>query len=329
MTTYSQFKLAAIQAAPVYFNLEASAHKACRLIREAGAQGATIAAFSETWLPGYPFFVWGATSGRLLWKASAEYLANAVEIPGPTTDLLCEAAAEAHIDVVIGMVERDSLTHGTAYCTLLFISKEGQILGRHRKLKPTHKERTVWGEGDGSGLKVYERPYGNISGLNCWEHNMVLPGYALMSQGTQIHIAAWPGAEAQAPPPPISVWERQLLLSRAFASQAAAYVILAGGLLSAEDVPEVYRQWAYPASGDSFIIDPRGEVIAGPAKGETILLAEGSTEHILAAKSACDVAGHYSRPDIFQLWVNKTPYKRVMETSTHEPEPIKPDLGGN
>ena len=329
MTTYSTFKLAAIQAAPVYFDLEASTRKACRLIREAGAQGATIAAFSETWLPGYPFFVWGAPSSRLLWKASAEYLANAVEIPGPTTDLLCEAARSAHIDVVIGLVERDNRTHGTAYCTLLFISKDGHILGRHRKLKPTHKERTVWGEGDGSGLMVYERPYGNISGLNCWEHNMVLPGYVLMSQGTQIHIAAWPGSEAQAPPPPISVWERQLLLSRAFASQAAAYVILVGGLLSAEDVPEAYRDWAYPASGDSFIIDPRGEVIAGPAKGETILMAEGSMEHILAAKSACDVAGHYSRPDLFQLRVNKTPYQPVVEISGPEDCPAESDFGKN
>lgn len=329
MTTYTTFKLAAIQAAPIYFDLDASTRKACRLIREAGAQGATIAAFSETWLPGYPFFVWRAASSRLLWKASADYLTNAVEIPGPTTDRLCEAACSAHIDVVIGLVERDNRTHGTAYCTLLFIANDGRILGRHRKLKPTHRERTVWGEGDGSGLRVYERPYGNISGLNCWEHNMVLPGYVLMSQGTQIHVAAWPGTEGQAPPPPVSVWERQLLLSRAFASQAAAYVILAGGLLSAEDVPEPYREWAYPASGDSYIIDPRGEVIAGPAKGETILMAEGSTEHIMAAKSACDVAGHYSRPDLFQLRVDKTPYQQVIETSRVEEFAVESDFTEN
>lgn len=144
---------------------------------------------------------------------------------------------------------------------------------------------------------------------------MVLPGYVLMSEGTQIHIASWPGSEGGAPPPPISVWERQLLLSRAFASQAAAYVVLAGGLCSAEDVPEAYRELAYPATGDSFIIDPRGEVIAGPAEGETILMAEGSMEHVLAAKAACDVAGHYSRPDIFQLRINRTPPRRVVEMS--------------
>jgi nitrilase len=315
MTKFSEFKLAAIQASPIHFDREASTEKACRLIEEAGAKGATIAAFGETWLPGYPFFVWGAGSGRLPWRAAAEYMANAVEIPSATTERLCEAACRANVDVVIGVVERDGQTQGTVYCTLLCIANDGRILGRHRKLKPTHKERTIWGEGDGTGLNVYERPYGRISGLNCWEHNMVLPGYVLMSQGTQIHIAAWPGAEGAAPPAPISVWERQLLLSRAFASQAAAYVILVGGLLSAEDVPEAYRKWASPATGDSCIIDPRGEVIAGPAKGETILTAEGSMEQVFAAKSACDVAGHYSRPDIFQVRVNRTPHQRVVETS--------------
>jgi len=320
MTEYTQFKLAAIQAAPVYFDRDASTKKACRLIKEASAKGATIAAFGETWLPGYPFFISVTRREPLSWTVAAEYLANAIEIPSATTEELCEAARRANIDVVIGVVERDSQTQGTAYCTLLFISNEGRILGRHRKLKPTHKERAVWGEGDGNSLTVYQRPYGRISGLNCWEHNMVLPGYVLMSQGTQIHIATWPGSEREAPPPPISVWTRQLLLSRAFASQAAAYVILVGGLLSAEDVPEAYQEYARPFTGDSCIIDPRGEVIAGPAQGETILIADGSTEHVFAAKSACDVAGHYSRPDVFRLYVNRTPHSRVVEMQKPEYE---------
>jgi len=320
MTEYSEFRLAAIQAAPVYFDRDASTEKACRLIREAGQKGATIAAFGETWLHGYPFFIHNSTlRDPLPWKAAAEYLANAVEIPSPTTDKLCEAARSASIDVVIGVVERDPQTQGTAYCTILFISNEGHILGRHRKLKPTHKERAVWGEGDGNSLTVYPRPYGRISGLNCWEHNMVLPGYVLMSQGTQIHIATWPGAEREAPPPaPISLSTRQLLLSRAFASQGACYVILVGGILSADVVPEAYKNWAWDMGGNSCIIDPRGAVIAGPAEGETILTADGTMEHVFAAKSACDVAGHYSRPDIFQLQVNKAPFQRVVETSSAE-----------
>lgn len=327
MEKYAKFRLAAIQAAPVFFDLEASTQKACRLIQEAAKQGATIAAFSETWLPGYPFFIWGASEDRQLpWKAAADYLANAVEIPGPVTDRLCAAARQANIDVVIGVVERDRSTKGTVYCTLLFIAGDGHILGKHRKLKPTHRERAVWGEGDATGLTVYDRSYGRISGLNCWEHNMVLPGYVLMSQGTQIHIAAWPGAEGKAPAAPDPMWARQLLLSRAFASQAAAYVILVGGLHSAADVPTPYRELASRYKGDSFIIDPRGEIMAGPAQGETILIADGSAENIFAAKSACDVAGHYSRPDIFQLRVNRKPYNRVVEMCAPEHEALEPEF---
>jgi predicted amidohydrolase len=313
VSKFTDFTLAAVQAAPVYFDREASTDKACRLIEEAGVQGASLAAFGETWLPGYPFFVWTSKFDEAFWEASAEYVACAVEIPGPTTDRLCAAAKKAGVDVVIGVVERDRRTRGTVYCTLLFIGNDGSLLGRHRKLKPTHRERTLWGEGDGSGLTVYERPYGRVSGLNCWEHNMLLPGYSLMCQGTQIHVAAWPGSESGAPPPPKSVWGRQLLLSRAFASQAGAYVILAGGLCDAGAVPERYRPWVYTNTGDSCIIDPRGEVIAGPAEGETILVAEGSTEHVYAAKSACDVGGHYSRPDVFRVYVNRAESTTVFD----------------
>ena len=141
MSDIAQFKLAAIQAEPVYFDRDASTDKACKLIAEAGDQGATIAAFGESWLPGYPFYVWGAFNQAM----AAEYLANAVEIPSVATDRLCDAARKTGLDVVIGIAERDALTKGTVYCTLLFIGSDGEILGRHRKLKPTHKERTAWG----------------------------------------------------------------------------------------------------------------------------------------------------------------------------------------
>ena len=304
MTEYTQFKLAAVQADPVYFDREASTEKACHLIQEAGARGAALAAFGESWLPGYPFFVWGPATQSM----AAEYLANAVEIPSAATDRVCEAARQAAIDVVIGVAERDAQTQGTVYCTLLFIGSDGTILGRHRKLKPTYRERTAWGEGDGSSLTVYDRPYARISGLNCWEHNMVLPGYALMAQGTQVHIAAWPGMK----------YSRHRLLSRAFASQSCAYVIDVGAILSPDRVPEAYKGLALSYPGESCIIDPTGEVIAGPAEGESILTADCSTEHIFAAKSICDVAGHYSRPDVFQLHVNRTPHRRVMETLEQE-----------
>lgn len=312
MTAYPEFTLAAVQAAPILFDRDAGVDKACRLIESAAQQGATLAAFGETWLGGYPFWVFSPPREKW-WKASAEYLANAIEIPSPATDRLCIATRRAGIDVVIGVVELDPRTRGTVYCTLLFIGREGKILGRHRKLKPTCFERAIWGEGDALGLRSIERPYGRISGLNCWEHNMVLPGYALMAQGTQIHIAAWPGREPPAPPADIPLWPRQLLLSRAFASQAGCYVILVGGIRQTEDTPERYRELSlFYHSGDSYIIDPRGEVIAGPAVGETILTARGSMEAVLQARAVCDVGGHYSRPDILQLLIHEDAADRIV-----------------
>ncbi len=306
MTNKSTFKMAAIQAAPVLFDKSASTQKACDLIAAAGAKGADIAAFGESWLPGYPFWVDGPVID-LTWEASAVYLENAIDIPGPETQALCKAAEAAGVDVVIGVAEKDLFTQGTAYCTALTIGREGVILNRHRKLKPTHAERIIWGDGDAAGLTTSKRDYARISALNCWEHQMMLPGYALAAQGTQIHAALWPGWE-KSPRAGEYCWARQHLLSRAFASQAGAYVICAAGLRLEKDIPERWRPlgiWEH--TGHSAIIDPRGEIIAVAESGEEILIAEGSLDIVRAAKAACDIAGHYSRPDIFELIIDASP----------------------
>jgi len=303
----SHFVLAAIQAAPVHLDRSASTDKACRLIAEAAAGGATLAAFGECWLPGYPLFAYSAPSPTR-WRLGAAYIESAIRVPGVETERLCQAARKGKIDVVIGVLELDERTGGTVYCTLLFIGGDGTLIGKHRKIKPTYHERTAWGEGDGSTLTVHQRPYGRLSGLNCWEHQMMLPGYALAEQGTQIHVASWPGRELDpAPAAPVSLWPKQVLLSRAYASQAGAYVICAAGINRKADYPEPWRELAWlEGNGGSCIIDPRGEVIAGPViDEETILYAEGSLEHVRAAKSACDIAGHYSRPDVFSFKVLK------------------------
>jgi predicted amidohydrolase len=317
MTHLPEFILAAVQAAPVYFDKEASTEKACQLIRDAGQKGADLVAFSETWLPGYPFF----HTSSLRNQGCVTYLANAVEIPSPTTDRLCSVAHEAGVDVVIGVAELDSRTRGTTYCTLLFIGREGQILGRHRKLKPSFGERTVWGEGDGVGLKVYERPYGRVSGLNCWEHRMLLPGYALMANGTQIHVAAWPFASSLDPEN-----GKGLLLSRAYAAQGGCYVIATCALLGPDDVQEAYRdlarkkisEWGIGDSqGGCQVIDPRGNVIAqAPVGEETVMTVSVSLEAVLQSKAFIDVGGHYSRPDVLQLLINRRPLERVVEVSS-------------
>ncbi len=297
--------VAAVQAAPAYLDREASLEKACRLISEAAASGAELVAFGETWLPGYPFFAFSEPS-KLRWAASELYLNQAVEIPGPETEALCDVARSAGVDVVIGVAELDRRTRGTVYCTMLSISREGQILGSHRKLKPTMDERIAWGEGTGEGLNVHDRPYGRISSLNCWEHQMVLPGYALMAQGTQFHIASWPGGEPEVPhEASIPLSSRQELLSRAFAAQGACYVVAVGGLITPEDVPVQFQSLAYTGTGDSMIIDPRGEVVARAPRGEEkILTYEARRSLVRSAKTANDVAGHYARPDVFELLVN-------------------------
>ena len=204
--------------------------------------------------------------------------------------------------MVIGVAER-SATGGTLWCTLLFIGREGVLLGRHRMIKPTHNERAVWGDGDAKGLTPYARPYGRLSGLNCWEHNIILPGFALVAQGVDVHVAAWPGREPDAGTVPTDpVWARQLLLSRAFASQAAAYVICAAGLRRAVDAPpHLARLVGFEHNGRSCIIVPWGEVAAGPMEGEGVLVAEMDPARLRQAKVACDAAGHYSRPDLFEV----------------------------
>ena len=314
MTEYPEFTLAAIQSSPIYLDLEASTEKACHLIEEAAGKGADIAAFSETWLPGYPFFYPYPINTPRWNQAVTAYISNGVEIPSQTTDLLCKAAKKAGIDVVIGIVELDTKTRGTVYCTLLFIGREGKILGRHRKLKPTLAERMFWGEGDGVGLVVYDRQYGRVSGLSCGEHTMLLPAYALMAQGTQIHIAAWPYTRHISDSSPVN----GLLMSRAFAAQGNCFVIAIGSLLKPGDVPEEHRNLVsereiHNSEGGSCIIAPGGNIIASaPPDEETILTVSVTLETVLEHKAVVDVGAHYSRPDILQLQINRHPLERLV-----------------
>lgn len=295
-------RAAIAQAASVFFDKQKGVDKAVEWIGKAASAGAQIVAFGETWLPGYPFFVDGPVN-ETWWRAASVYLQNAILVPGPETAQLCAAASQHGIDVVIGVAELDPNTGASIYASLLFISAEGEILGRHRKIKPTHHERSIWADGDVEGLRVHERGYGRLGGLNCWEHNILLPGFALIAQGVQIHVAAWPGREPDHVPD-TPVWARQALLSRAFASQAGAFVLAAAGLRRFDDAPAEYRPLAeFEHNGRSLIVNPFGEIIAGPAEGETLLLADLDLDQIYRAKAACDPAGHYSRPDLFELRV--------------------------
>ncbi len=318
----SQYKVAAVQAAPVFLNKEATVEKACRLIGEAASGGAALAVFPETWVPGYP--VWVMTPGIIRQEQGApssnrspvtrkifsRLYNNAVDIPGPETKLLGDAAKKASIFVAIGVHERTR--SGTLYNTIIFLGKDGNLLGKHRKLVPTGNERTVWGQGDGSTLRVFDTEIGRLSGLVCWENWMPLARYTLYSQGEQVHVALWP-----------SMNEGFLLASRAVAHEGRVFVIAAASYLRRDMLPpdfEFANELDLPevlARGGSAIIGPDASYLAGPVYDqETILYADINLDKIIEGKQSLDVVGHYARPEVFRLYVNRREMNPVIFEET-------------
>jgi nitrilase len=304
--TSAPFKVAAVQATPVFLDREATIDKACELIAAAGSEGARLIVFPEAFIPSYPDWVWVIPSGEegVLNELYAELLTNSVTIPGDATDRLCRAAKLANAYVVMGMNERNVEASGASlYNTLLYIDAQGEILGKHRKLVPTGGERLVWAQGDGSTLQVYDTPLGKLGGLICWENYMPLARYTMYAWGTQIYVAA--------------TWDRgQPWLStlRHIAKEGRVYVIGCCIAMRKDDIPDRYsamKQKFYAEAdewiniGDSAIVNPEGEFIAGPVrKQEEILYAEIDPRMMQGPKWMLDVAGHYARPDVFQLTVH-------------------------
>jgi len=311
---FPRVHVAAVHAASPFLDREAGVAKACALIAEAGANGAQLVVFPETFLPGYPFWIWTHTpamSGELYLR----FYANSIELVSEATATLGAAAKRAGCHVVIGISERDG---GTLYNTLVYFDDKGEIVGRHRKLQPTNVERTVWGRGDGSDLRIVETALGRLGGLICWEHSMDLARYALTTQGEQIHIAAWPAISALTHDPSSGVFDN---LSEAAARHHAAagqcFVINAQSCIDAATIetlgltgrPEMIRE----GGGWSAIIGPSGRLIAGPHRDtETILYAELDFAEITGFKYVSDSAGHYARPDVLQLHVDYRPQSIVV-----------------
>ena len=308
----SSFRIAAVQAAPVFLDRTATLEKACGLIAQAAQGGARLAAFPESFIPAYPDWAWAVPAGEegVLNELYAELLENAVDIPGKTTDRLCQAAREAHMHVVMGLTERNHEASGASlYNTLLYIDNEGNILGKHRKLVPTGGERLVWAQGDGSTLEVYDTPFGKLGGLICWENYMPLARYSLYARGVQIYVAA--------------TWDRGepwLSTLRHIAKEGGVYVLGCGMALRKADLPDrlglkerFYSQAGdWINAGDSVIVNPAGEFIAGPLhESEGILYAEVSRAMQHGSKSMLDTAGHYARPDVFHLTINRRPQPMI------------------
>src|SRR5260370_12378467 len=279
------FKVAAVQASPVFLDRDATIEKACELIAEAGREGARLIVFPEAFIPAYPDWVWKIPSGEeeVLNELYAELLANSVTIPGDATERLCRAARRANAYGAIGMSDGSAEASGARlYNTLLYIDAQGQILGKHRKLVPTGGERLVWAQGDGSTLQVYDTPLGKLGGLICWENYMPLARYAMYAWGTQIYVAA--------------TWDRgQPWLStlRHIAKEGRVYVIGCCMALRKSDIPDTFelKERFYVGVedwiniGNSAIVDPDGEFIAGPlVKSEGVLYAEVDPRRLAGSK---------------------------------------------
>ena len=293
-----KFTAAAVQAEPVFLDRDATVEKACTLIADAAATGASLIVFPETWIPTYPW--WIASPGVFSARAYAELWKNAVEVPSPATDAIGDAARAAGAYVVVGVNERDLATRGTLYNTLVYFGPDGAVLHKHRKLIPTFTERTVWGFGDGSDLQVLRTPLGRVGGLICWEHEVTLAKYALYAQGEQVHCATWPAYSSQNAH--IDFGMRQ------YAFEGACFVVSACGVRANSALPKELGGGKVEANGGSAIVGPDGQYLAGPVYDrEEILYAEIDLEAAIREKHSRDVAGHYARPDVFRLIVNTDP----------------------
>jgi len=283
-------------------------------VEDAVNNGAEMVVFSEAFIPGYPTWVWRLRPGGD-WNLSEELheklLNNAVVMTSDDLEPLYETAKKHSVTIVCGIEERDSnLSQSTIYNSVIVIGADGTLLNKHRKLMPTNPERMVWGFGDASGLKVVDTPVGRVGTLICWENYMPLARYALYSQGVEVYIA-----------PTYDSGDAWIGTLQHIAREGCCWVIGCGNLMKGSDFPQdlpgkesLYpddNEWVNP--GDSIVIAPGGEIVAGPMRQEAgILYCEINREKVAISKRALDVAGHYARPDIFKLHVNVQPQSSVV-----------------
>ncbi len=301
-------KIAAVQATYVLMDRDATIDRVEELTDGAVQQGAQLVVFPEVFVPGTPIWI----DTRPIWDGDDEWFTmlveNAVVIPSPAADRLATIAEKHSVWLVIGVQEREP-NGSTIYNTLLYFSPDGRLVERHRKLVPTGSERTVWGMGDGSTLRVVDTPHGRIGGLICWENYMPLARFHLYAQGVDVWLA-----------PTLAQGDGWIATMQHLARENRMYVIGVNPVLHVDRIPADFpnRERLVPASfvdehgpwiepGNTVIVGPNGAVLGGPVReAEETLVAELDLGEVAAARRFMDPTGHYNRPDIFRLLVDTT-----------------------
>jgi aliphatic nitrilase len=330
--SFQTVRVAAVQAASVFLDREGSTAKACALIREAGRNGAQVIGFPEGFIPAHP--IWyhhHPATGKIANHLAVELFKNAVEIPGLEIEALCAAARDAGAYVVVGVCEKLPQTLGTMFNSQVFLAPDGTLLGKHQKIMPTVGERLVHMGGFGDTLRAFPASFGPMSGLICGENSNPLAIFALTAEGTRIHVMSWPNHFPTSGDP---MRNRVAVDSQAFAQMSKAFVVSACGTVEEDLIrklqvgPEGEKFLRSPnCCGGSVIVGPNSRILAGPLGAEEgILYADCNIELGVHMKLRHDFAGHYNRPDIFQLRVNRAAPKIYATVGVaREPVPVGPE----
>lgn len=312
MLDLPKFKAAAVQAAPVFLDTDATVDKVCSLIAEAAGNGARLVAFPEVFVAGYPYWSWlmNPLEGSPWFERLCR---SAIEIPGPEIRKIAQAAARHRINVVIGVNERSRHGIGTIWNTLVTIADDGRVLGRHRKLVPTWAEKLTWAPGDASALRVHDTSIGPLGSLACGENTNTLARFALLAQGELVHVASYIALPVA--PPDYDMAEAIRLRAAAHSFEGKVFTLVSCSTVSPEIVdamsashPQARAVLERRNSAFSGVLGPDGRVIGEPLiDDEGIVYAEIDLGRCIQPRQMHDITGHYNRFDVFDLRVNRRP----------------------